>query len=144
LSGVANMTAGLATFNRVKAAMKSLPLRIRAGVAKDVAPLLTSAVQDAYDSGQTVYSTARPTSKDKARAGAALTLKKTGATRSDIGFTSVGTIVRAVLGRKYQRYLVGKYQVLPNGAIPVKWRELIAQTMREWAQADLEREGFAR
>lgn len=138
MSGVTNMAAGLATFNRVRAALKSMPLRIRAGVAKDVAPLLTSAVQEAYDSGQTAYSTPRP----KSKTGAALTLKKTGATRSDIGFTAVGTIVRAVLGRKYQRYLVGKYQVLPNGAIPVKWRELIAETMREWATADLQREGF--
>lgn len=137
MSGVRNMAAGLSTFNRVRSAMKGLPLRIRSVVAKDVAPMLTMAVQESYDSGQTAYSTPRP----KGVSGAALTLKKTGATRSDIGFVAVGTIVRAVLGRKYQRYLVGKYGVLPTGRLPAKWSEAIGGVIRDFAE-DFQREAL--
>lgn len=137
MSGVTASGGGITSINRLRSTIKALPLRIRSAVAKDAAPILTDMVQEAYDSGQTVYDAPRPLST----AGQSLTLLKTGATRRDIGFTAVGTIVRAVLGRKYQRYLVGKYSVLPSGRIPAKWSERLSDLVREYAE-DLQREGL--
>lgn len=138
MSGVANMAAGITSLNRLRGAIKALPLRIRTAVAKDAEAILTREVQDAYDGGQTVYGVARPLSKVT---GQPLTLQKTGATRRDLSFVAVGTIVRAVLGRKYQRYLVGKYQVLPSGLLPAVWREKIEKVVHEFAE-DFEREAL--
>lgn len=87
-------------------------------IAAKVASALTTRTQAAYDSGVSVYGDAR--SKG-------LSLYKTGAVRSAIGFTSVGTIVRAVLNQPYAKYLIGKYGILPNGnaALPVEWTSAI-------------------
>jgi GDP-L-fucose synthase len=82
------MAAGISSIARLRTAIKDLPIRIRSAVAKDAEAVLTSAVRESFDEGETVYGTARPASKT----GQPLTLRKTGATRSDLGFVAVGTI----------------------------------------------------
>lgn len=136
MSGIANMASGINSLNRLRASIKALPLRIRSAVAKDAEAVLTSAVRDAFDAGETVYDTPRPSGK----AGQRLTLVRTGATRSDLGFVAIGTIVRAVLGRKYQRYLVGKYQILPQ-RLPAEWSKKLGQIVQEYAE-DFQREAL--
>jgi len=136
VSGVANMAAGISSIARLRTAIKDLPIRIRSAVAKDAEAVLTSAVRESFDEGETVYGTARPASKT----GQPLTLRKTGATRSDLGFVAVGTIVRAVLGRKYQRYLVGKYQILPQ-RLPAAWSKKLGQIVQEYVE-DFQREAL--
>lgn len=136
MSGVANIATDIGSMNRLRSAIKGLPLRIRTAVAKDAAGMLTLAVRESYDNGETVYDTPRP----KGTNGQALTLRKTGATRSDLGFVAVGTIVRAVLGRNYQRFLVGKYQILPQ-RLPAAWSEKLGQLVGEYAE-DFQREAL--
>lgn len=51
--------------------------------------------------------------------------------RDTIGFVANGRIVRASLPQRYARYLIGKYQVLPMGGIPPKWRETVARIIGE-------------
>lgn len=87
-------------------------------IAAKVASALTTRTQAAYDSGVSVYGDARPEG---------LSLYKTGEVRKAIGFTSVGTIVRAVLNQPYAKYLIAKYGILPNGnaALPVEWNKAI-------------------
>lgn len=108
-----------------KRKLNELPKSVAHDVAQRAAPDLTQLSREAYDAGRTVYGESRPAGVN----GNALTLKKTGATERDLRFVSVGTIVRCVLGPKYARYLIGKYSVLPNGALPAAWsaklRELV-------------------
>jgi hypothetical protein len=52
-------------------------------------------------------------------------------------FAANGRIVRVVLGKPYQKYLIGKYGILPQGkrAIPANWtrtlNEIVSTTARE-------------
>lgn len=103
--------------------LKALPVTLAASVATDAAPAMTGLTQQAYDGGQTVYGEARPLGVDGQR----LTLRKTGATEAGLKFINIGTIVRCVLPNSYQRYLIGKYRVLPNGAMPTAWRAKLDQ-----------------
>jgi len=36
-----------------------------------------------------------------------------------------------VIGPDYSRYLIGKYDFLPNGPLPVKWGEELANIARQ-------------
>lgn len=141
MSGIANMAAGITSINRFRSAVKALPLRIRSAVAKDSEAVLTRQTQEAYDGGETVYGTPRPTSKSKERPGAALTLRKSGKVRGSLAFVAIGTILRAQLGMRYAKYLVGKYGVLPNGRIPALMRAELEKIVREYAE-DFEREAL--
>ena len=140
MSGVRNMAVGITSLNRLRGAIKELPLRIRSSVAKDAEAVLTRRVQEAFDGGETVYGTPRPTSKSKERPGAFLTLKKTNKVRSTLAFVAIGTIVRAQLGMKYAKYLVGKYAVLPQ-SLPALWRADLEQLVREHVE-DFQREAL--
>lgn len=133
MSGVANIARGITTINRLRASIRDLPLRLRSAVAKDAEGILNRDVHSAFDGGQTVYGTARPTSKDPKRAGAPLSLVKTGRTRGALNFVAIGTILRAQLGTKYARFLVGKYQILPQ-RLPAAWRLELEQLVREYAE----------
>ena len=137
MSGVANMTGGIASIGALRTRIKALPLRIRASVAKDAEAVLTQRAQEAYDSGKTVYDTPRPVSKVT---GAALTLKKSGKARAAVAFVAIGTIVRAQLGMKYAKYLVGKYGILPQ-SLPAQWRADLEKLVREHAE-DFQREAL--
>lgn len=101
-----------------KQQLREFPLTLAAAVAGDAAPAMTDLAAGAYDGGRTVYGDTRPKGVD----GQALDLEVTGAARAQMRFVAVGTIVRCVLGPRYARFLVGKYSVLPNGAMPTAWR----------------------
>lgn len=105
----------------VRQVIAKLPITIAADVAAKAAPAMTGLARDAYSSGRTVYGDPRPHGVD----GRALTLNATGETARDVRFQSVGTIVRCVLGPKWAKYLIGKYGILPNGALPTAWRKRI-------------------
>lgn len=97
--------------------LKGAPVELARAVAKESTQPLTSLAQQAYSSGKTVYDSARPLGKD----GNELTLVKTGKTQELLLFVNTGTIIRCHLGTDYAPYLVGKYRILPMGAMPVKW-----------------------
>jgi hypothetical protein len=78
---------------------------------------MTELTRAAYDGGRTVYGEARPPAVD----GGTLTLHKSGATARDLRFEAIGTVIRCKLGPRWARYLIGKYAILPNGALPAAW-----------------------
>lgn len=123
MSGVKGNPRTLFELNR---RIRKIPVVLAQEVAADVAPVLTSMAQSSYGGGQTVYGEARPSGV----AGNALDLEVTGATRGDVRFVAIGTVVRAVLGTRWAKYLVGKYRILPMGAIPVAWSKRIAELAR--------------
>lgn len=133
MSGVRNMSRGIASVAAFRAAVRELPLRLRAAVAKDGEGILTRKVREDFDGGRTAYGLARPLSTE----GKALDLMRTGAARASLAFTAVGTILRASLGPRYSKYLVGKYAVLPQ-SLPVAWRveleQLVADYRQVWAE----------
>jgi hypothetical protein len=107
--------AALADFKRQ---LREFPLSLAHDIAQRAAPAITDQATSAFDSGNTVYGEDRP----KNVYGHPLTLiGKTGNTRRSVKFVSNGTIVRCVLGTKYAKYLIGKYGILPNGALPASW-----------------------
>jgi hypothetical protein len=108
----------------LKRALRDMPRTVAAAVATKAAPSLTSAARGSYEGGQNVYGDQRPASKVD---GHPLSLVATGDTLKTVRFTNDGgtTTIRAVLGPKYARYLIGLYQILPGGksAIPASWNE---------------------
>ncbi len=117
----------------LRALAKSLrqsPRVLAQNVAAKAAPVISSLAQAAYDSGSTVYDEPRPLGV----AGQQLDLVVSGKVRGALGFSAVGTIVRCVLGPRYSRFLVGKYRILPLGALPVRWSRAIGEIAR--AEAD--------
>lgn len=90
-------------------------------VAQASAPSLTRLTRTAYAAGKKVYGEPRPLGEG----GKPLSLWKSGLTQRTLRFVASGTIVRCVLAKEYMRYLIGKYKVLPNNALPAEWdREL--------------------
>jgi hypothetical protein len=128
VSGVAGLQKGISSINRLRGEIKALPLRIRSAVAKDAAAILDRRMRDSFTAGETVYGTPRPVSVK----GTPLKLVKSGKTQNALHFVSVGTIVRAQLATPYAKYLVGKYQVMPQSSIPAEWRPDIEQVVREY------------
>jgi hypothetical protein len=139
VSGVTNMAGGISSIARLRSTIKALPLRIRSAVAKDAEAILNSELSDNFAAGRTVYDTPRPLSVARETIGQPLSLVKTGKTKGALQFVTIGTILRASLGTKYAKYLVGKYKVMPNGALPAAWRSKLETLVREYAE-DLERE----
>lgn len=121
------LKGNLEDLRALKASLRAAPLSVAHDVAKRASPVMTKLSQVAYDGGDTVYDVARPRGVDGDR----LSLVKTGATRRQMVFVSNGTIVRVVLGPKYAKYLIGKYDVLPNGALPAKWRDALKKVVAE-------------
>ena len=117
----------LSNLKRLKAHLRELPLSVAHAVAQRAAPAMTSLTQGAFSSGRSVYGEARPAGKD----GRVLSLRRTGATQRELRFVSNGTLVRCVLGPKYARFLIGKYGVLPNGALPAEWSRRLAQIVQD-------------
>lgn len=107
---------------RLKSNLRAMPLSVAHDVAQTAAPNLTDLTQRDYDSGRTVYGEVRPQGVS-----GPLTLEATGATRRQLHFTATGTVVRCVLGTKWARYLIGKYSILPNGAMPVEWQKRLSE-----------------
>ena len=120
---MAGLKGNLSSIAGLKTRLRALPVTIANDVSQRAAPALTDLTVDAYLTDRTVYGESRPSAKD----GSTLTLHKTGETRRTLQFVANGTIVRCVLGTKYARYLIGKYGILPNGALPVKWSRKLAE-----------------
>jgi hypothetical protein len=123
----------LSSLKRMKQTLKDLPRTVAVDVAKRAAPALTDLTQEAFSGGRNVYGDARPVSKVD---GSALTLERTGATKGQLRFVQVGTIVRCVLGPKYARYLIGRYGVLPNGSLPVGWSVKLGEIVKATKEPD--------
>lgn len=119
------LRGNLGKLQTFKQQLKALPITVAQEVAKKAAPAMTDLTREAYSGGRTVYGEARPNGVN----GQPLSLHKTGATEGSLRFVQVGTIVRCVLGRNYQRYLIGKYGILPNGAMPSDWRKRLDQIL---------------
>lgn len=120
---------GNLSIREFKAHLQALPITVAEDIAKQAAPLLTAFVQQAFDSGVNVYGDARPVGVD----GQSLTLVHTGDTRRALKFVRDGTLIRAHLGPRYARYLIGKYRILPMGdrtAMPVAWVRALDELVR--------------
>jgi hypothetical protein len=117
----------LDTLRRLNRRLRELPTSIAHDVAQRAAPELTRLAREAHAARRSVYGESRPVGKTT---GEVLDLEVSGRTARDLRFVSNGTIVRAVLGTPYARFLIGKYSILPQGAIPAEWsarlRELVA------------------
>jgi len=118
-----------ATLRKLAKSIQHKPLVAQQNIAARVAPIITQLAGQSYDSGQTVYGDARPSGVHGNR----LSLMKTGKTRPTVFFKAVGTIVRAVLGTKWSKYLIGKYKILPigNADMPFLWRLAIRRIANE-------------
>lgn len=107
-------------------------------VAGFAARQLTYLARSAYGSGVTCYGDARPEGKH-----GALDLVDSGFSFGNIAFTSDGTSkIRSTRQKKYFRFLIGKYRVLPSGqqALPYQWSKVIrdaaAKRINRWAEAN--------
>jgi hypothetical protein len=117
----------LSSIKGLKQRMRAMPVTIAADVATRSAPALTTFTTSDFSSGRTVYGETRPAGVN----GNALSLVKSGATRDSLRFVAIGTIIRCVLPTRWARYLVGRYQILPNGPLPVGWSRKLAQIVSE-------------
>lgn len=140
MSGVRNMQKGITSLARLRAAIRDLPLKIQESVATDAAGYLDIETRADFAAGRTVYDTPRPLGIGKKTIGKPLTLVKSKRTRDNLGVTAVGRIVRAALGTPYAKYLVGKYQVLPQ-TLPASWQEYLNNLVREYRE-DFQREAL--
>lgn len=97
-------------------------LQLAERLATRAARMCTGYLTASFKAGLTVYDDSRPDGVN-----GFLTLVKSGATLGALYFVAIGTIVRASLGTKYAKYLIGKYKILPpgNATMPSKWRESI-------------------
>ncbi len=116
---------GNQTLGALKSRLKSLPISVAHEIASSSAPGLTTRTRDAYDSFRTVYGEARPAGVG----GYTLDLTRSGDTRASMQFVANGRIVRCVLGTPYAKYLIGRYKILPNGAMPVEWSRFLADLL---------------
>ena len=113
----AGLRGDLSSIRAMKRSVAALPITLRHAVAADGAPALTAATREAFAAGRSVYGEARPLGVS----GKTLDLYVTGAVSRQLRFQNYGTVIKCVLEPKYSRYLIGKYGVLPNGALPASW-----------------------
>lgn len=111
----------------LRRSLREIPVVTAQRVAARVAPELTALAGEAYDSGRTVYGDPRRESVE----GGALDLVESGKTRERVAFAATGTQVRAVLGTRYARFLIGKYRILPIRNLPAEWSHRIGGAARD-------------
>lgn len=99
-------------------------------IAQRTAVKLTTLLRESYDTGRTSFNETRPAGSE----GQQLDLVETGKTRRLLKFVASGTTKTRVSlymaddrGRKYGKYLIGNYRVIPvgNEAMPEHWRRAI-------------------
>lgn len=122
------------TLGALKRALRNMPITVSARIAERAAPEISSLAGDAYDAGRTVYGSPRPRSVN----GGELSLDKTGASRRAMRFIPTGRDIRTPRFPSHTRYLIGKYDVLPNGPLPAEWRERFTSIAAEVLRADIE------
>lgn len=116
---MAGLRGDLSSLKKLKANLRALPVSIAHDVSQRAAPAITELTLQAFESKRNVYGEARPLSTTAGHH--ELTLHRTGAVQSALRFVANGTVLRCVIGPKYARYLIGKYGILPNGALPASW-----------------------
>ncbi len=107
------------TLAALRKALRNMPITASARIAARSAPAMTALAEASFDSGQSVYGPARPRGVDGKR----LELNRTGKTRGALEFAATGRDIRLRRLPEYARFLIGKYDILPNGPLPVAWRE---------------------
>lgn len=130
-------TAALRSINSLKAALRRLPITSVARIAARGAPAMSELAQDAHSSGKTVYDRPRPLSVD----GEALSLERTGDTKRALQFVATGRDIRTARLPRYAKYLIGKYDLLPNGPLPQAWRERLRDIAAEVLLDEIHRGG---
>ena len=147
---------GMARLNRAIAALAN-PIAIQAEIARRVAAEITSKALASWDAHESVYGDPRTHHAGKGRkfkgrkyhgrssgghrkGSGDLSLILTGKTRSMLRFTSDGgRKIRASLGTRYAKYLIGKYGILPcgNAAMPVAWQAAIRSIASEYMATEV-------
>lgn len=113
-----SVSGNIGSLGDLRKRIAAMPIELAERVARDAAHTISQLSRSSYTGGRTAYGTGRP----RGAMGRALDLVQTGATLSDMRFVSTGMIIRAKLGPKYAKYLVGKYAVLPGRkVIPSQW-----------------------
>lgn len=109
----------------IKDDIKKQSMSVAYDIAQRVAPAITAKARASYDSGVNVYGDERK----KSVTGGALSLRATGSTYRDLRFRVAGSVMWCDLGTPYARYLIGRYDILPNGgrstSAPVDWQRTI-------------------
>lgn len=98
--------------------LAALPITVSARIAAHSAPEISARTAEDFNAGRTVYGKPRPSSVN----GGELSLERTGATRRALRFIATGRDIRTAHLPRYTKYLIGKYDVLPNGPLPAEWR----------------------
>jgi len=127
------LQGNLRTLEALKRALRNMPITASARIAARAAPEMTTLAGDAYDSGRTAYGSPRPRGVD----GRELTLERTGASREAMRFIPTGRDIRTGILPRYTRFLIGKYDVLPNGPLPALWRERMTAIAAQVLLADI-------
>jgi hypothetical protein len=129
--------AALRSINSLKRALKMIPVTSVARIAARAAPAMSELAQDAHASGKTVYDRPRPRGVD----GQALDLERTGATKRALSFIATGRDIRTTLLPRYAKYLIGKYDILPNGPLPQAWRDRLRDVAARVLHDEIHRSG---
>lgn len=114
------LKGNLRSLQSLRRAVAKLPRTAAARIAAQAAPEVSALTQQAFNSDMTVYGSPRPRSVED---GKQLTLVRTGASRDALRFVAEGTRMRTATLPRYTRFLIGRYDVLPNGPLPAAWRE---------------------
>lgn len=115
------------------AKLQALPKTLQAEVARQGAPVCTELAQGAFDSGQTVYGDARPLGVD----GGPLSLVKSGSVRGSLRFVATGTQIRCQYGPKHFKFLAGRFKIVPNNALPFRWRARLNEITKSVADREV-------
>jgi hypothetical protein len=119
------LRGNLSTIKGVKAALRALPKSMAHNVAQKGAPALTTLTRAAFYGNRNVYGDRRPLGVD----GHPLSLVQSGRTSRTLEYKASGTVIRVVLGTDYARYLIGKYGILPNGAMPSSYEQALGEIL---------------
>lgn len=118
------------TLAKVQKRVRSLGVVAAQRVAQEAAPAITRDALASFDSGRTATGGPRPSGVR-----GPVSLVRTGRTRATVRFVANGTVMRAVLGTRYARYLIGRFGILPSGAIPTAWKATIGEIVKRTLDA---------
>jgi hypothetical protein len=121
------------TLKALGKALRNMPITVSAKIAARSAPEITNLAQSAYDSGRTVYGSARPRGVD----GDKLDLVQSGASRNAMRFIATGRDIRTPKLPDHTRYLIGKYDCLPNGPLPAAWKDALRGVAAQVLDAEI-------
>ena len=114
----------ISKISQLKSRLRELPTTVAADVAARAAPAMTALTTEAHAARRGVYGTPYK---------GGVSLERTGAMGRALSFRADGRIVRCVLGPRdkrgtqYGKYLIGRYQILPNGALPAEWSRRLGE-----------------